>query len=124
MLFLKCVGICAGSARIANVVLSLTDLLEVRWELPEALEQVDLKSQTAAPRIVIEHVLKRRVRNESPVPVVFAINLDSWKARRQRTARHDMLGTNSDFPAVEISETACAYVYGSNAETHFRGAIS
>src|SRR5271165_6558932 len=123
MPLLKGIRIDPCPAGIAYVILPLADLLEIRRELAEALEHVDLEGQTASARIVIENVLQGRVRDEPAVPVVLAVDLNGRKTRRQRTARHDVLGSNGDFLAVKIGKAAGPHVYRPHAESHLLGVV-
>ena len=101
---------------------SLTSL-EICRQMAAALKYIDLERQAAATRIVIQHVLQRRVGDETAVPVVFAVDLDRWKTGRQRAARHHMLRANGGFRAVEIGEAAGAHIHRSDAEAGALGIV-
>ena len=61
VLLLEPIGIDPGAARIADVVLPFADLFEICRVLSETLEYVDLKGETAAARVIVEHILQWRV---------------------------------------------------------------
>ena len=64
----------------------------------------------SAPRIIVHHVREWRVGEQSSVPILFAIDLDRRKAGRYCPTRHNMLGTNCNFLAIEIVEVAGPHV--------------
>src|SRR5262249_1236995 len=113
----------ARAAREANVLVPFAHFLEIGRQLAAALKNIDLECQAAATRIIIQHVLQRRVGDETAVPVVFAVDLDRWKTGRQRAARHHMLRANGDFRAVEIGKAAGAHIHSSHAEADAFGTV-
>src|SRR5262245_25994318 len=64
--------------------------------------EVDLECERVLARSVLDHPVKRCVREETTVPVVFALDFDRRKAWRQRTAGHDMLRSDLTRCIVEI----------------------
>ena len=113
----------ARAAGEANVFFPFAHFLEICRQLAAALKNIDLERQAAATRIIIQHVLQRRVGDETAVPVIFAVDLDRWKTGRQRAARHHMLRANGDFRAVEIGEAAGAHIHRSHAEAGVLGIV-
>src|ERR1700722_3713254 len=100
----------ARTAGVANIFIALGDLSEIGRYAAVRREDVDLKDQAAAPRIIVHHVREWRVGEQSSVPILFAIDLDRRKAGRYCPTRHNMLGTNCNFLAIEIVEVAGPYV--------------
>src|SRR5262245_57898481 len=106
------------STGIANVLLALVDLIKVVRDKTVCREQVDLKDQTATAWIIIHHVLQWRVGIESAVPILFAVDLNRWKGRRERAASHYMLGTDCDLLTVEIGKLRRPHVDRTDAQSH------
>src|SRR5437899_2619101 len=86
----------SSPAGITNILIALVDLIEIGRQAAMRREYVDLKDHATAARRIVHHVLQRRVGKESSVPILFAVDLDWGKARRQRPAGHDVLGTDRD----------------------------
>ena len=75
----------------------------------------------SATRRGLGHPLQRRIRDEAAVPILLAFDLDRRKARRQRTARHDMLRPDGVSGGVEIDEIAGPDIDGARAEARHPG---
>ncbi len=78
-------------------------------------EKVHLECESAPPREIVEHMLEWRIRNQTAIPVMLAVDFDWGKSRRERRAGHDMLGKNAGFGTIEIGEPACSNVYRADA---------
>jgi hypothetical protein len=59
---------------------------------------------------------KRRVGDDAAIPIVFAVDFDRRKTRRQRTARHHMLGPNDVRRRVEIDQLAASRIDAAEAK--------
>jgi hypothetical protein len=95
---------------IANVLLALADLFEIGRPAPVGVKQIDLKNQAAAARDGLDHVLERRVGDETTVPIAFAVDFHCREAGWESAARHDMLGPNAYLSVVEVSEIPGAHI--------------
>jgi len=105
-----------------DLLLPGCDFREVARELAACVPEVDLKNervrQTLAGHARVRHKpLKRRIRDEAAIPIVFALNLDCGETGRQRAARHHMLGSDHLRPGVEIDQVAAAHIHRAEAET-------
>ena len=100
------VGIHAGAAGEANVLLALGGLEQRHRQQPARAEQIDLEDQEVAVDLFIKHEVERRVGGDAAIPVMFAFDDDGRKARRQRAGRHDVLGADllAEFLELEIVE--------------------
>ena len=112
----------ARAARVLDLLLPGCDFREVARELAACVPEVDLKNervrQTLAGHARVRHKpLKRRIRDEAAIPIVFALNLDCGETGRQRAARHHMLGSDHLRPGVEIDQVAAAHIHRAEAET-------
>src|SRR4029077_2064207 len=54
-------------------------------------------------------------------PVELTVDLDRWKARRQRAAGHHVLGLDGTVVGIEVDEIAAAHVHSADAEPHLAG---
>src|SRR5690242_12684560 len=116
---LELVRVRAGPARVLDLLLPCRDLSEAPWKLPVRAPEVDLEGERVLARTLLDHPLQRCVRDETPIPVVFALDLGRRKARRQRAARHHVLRADLVRAVIEIDEVAGAHVYSADAEAHF-----
>jgi hypothetical protein len=87
------------------------------------LEHVDLKSQTATARIIIQNVFKRRVRKQTAIPVVLAVYFNGRESRRQRTTGHDVFGADCHMRTVKIGKLAGANIHRADAQTNIVGFV-
>ena len=95
---------------------------ECFWNRAFGAEQIDLKNAHVwARRFAVEHILQRRIRDETAVPIELAVYLYRRETRRQGAARHDVFGTNLVSRAVEIFQISVADVDRSDAETNWSG---
>src|SRR5260221_535641 len=115
---LHALGVEARLARIADVLLALEHLVEVRRQLAGRAEQVDLHDQGIDARRIVHHVPQRRVGDDAAVPVVLAVDHHGRKTRRQRAARHDVLGAELAFAVIEIDRIAGVHVDRADAQAH------
>ena len=91
----------------------------VRGTAPRALH-VDLERKGVLAVGSLEDPLQRRVGDEAAIPIMLALDLDG-EAGGQRSARHDMFGSNDVRVVVEIDEVAGGNVDRADAKTHFSG---
>src|SRR6202035_2001322 len=63
------------------------------------------------------------IGKESAVPIVLAVDFNRWKAGRQRTARHNMLGADNDMRTVEIGKLPGPHIDRTNAQAHVLGIV-
>src|SRR6516164_2280126 len=66
---------------------------------------------------VVEYHLGRRIGEDAAVPIIFTVDTDGWKRRRQRSGSHDMRGTEFRLAAVEIVHHAGAHVRGTDCKS-------
>src|SRR5882762_4959248 len=104
------VGVEAGAARVADVLLTLGDALHGLRHVTARREEVDLEHGAVTGAGLLEHVVERRVRGEPAVPVMLAVDLDRRKPGRQRAARHDMAHIEPLPGGIEINQVAGAHV--------------
>src|SRR5262249_51339449 len=102
-----------------DLLLPRSNLGKVAGKLAARAPEVDLERERVLALAVLEHPLQRGVRDEATVPVVFTLDLDGRKARRQRAASHHVLGADRPCRVVETDEVAGACVDGANGEVHF-----
>src|SRR5262245_49942768 len=88
------------------------------WQRPAGAPKVDLKRERVFPRFAVEHPLQRSVGNKSTVPIIFPIDFGGRKARRQRAAGQDMLGSYAMGGGVEIGKVPRTNIDGADAEAH------
>src|SRR5262245_35004324 len=118
---LELIGVGPRPAGILNLLLSRQDVIEIARQLAARAPQVDLEYERVQAGIALHHPLQRRVRDETAVPIEFAIHLDGGTAGRQRPARHDVLGPDRVGGRVEIHEVAAADIDGADTEPHLAG---
>ena len=70
---------------------------------------------------MLEHLLERRVGHESSIPIGLAVDLDRRKSRRQRAARHHVVGADLLIIGVEILQVAGEHLDRADAEAHRSG---
>ena len=70
--------------------------------------------ERVAAGTVVEYHLGWRIGEDAAIPIVFAVDTDGWKRRRQRSGSHDMLGTDFRSAVVEIGHHAGAHVRGTD----------
>src|ERR1700746_3324352 len=75
----------------------------------------------ATARIILYHILQRRIGYQATVPIVFSVYFHRRKAWRQRAARENMLRLYLGLRIIEVREIACSDVYGSDAKANFSG---
>src|SRR4029077_9024256 len=106
------------AAGITNVLLPLVDLIKISRRMAIRRKYVDLKDQATSTRVIVHHVLQRRVGEKPAIPIPLAIDLDGREARGQRSAGHDVFGPDCDLLAVEIGKVAGAHVDRADAQSH------
>ena len=84
-------------------------------------EKVHLEDEMATARVILDHVLQRRIGYQATVPIVPSVYFHGGKTWRQSATREDVLRPYLDLRIIEVRETACPDVYGSDAEANFSG---
>ena len=79
-------------------------------------EQVDLKHQRVQLVVLVQQMLQRGVGNDAAVPEMIGADLDHRQRRRQRAARHHVLGADHLVLVVEVEEIAAQHVDGADRE--------
>ena len=88
---------------------------------PRAGKRVHLEDEMATARVILDHVLQRRIGYQAAVPLVLSISFHGGKAWRQSAAREDVLRPYLGLRIIEVREIACPDVHGSDAEANFSG---
>src|SRR5690242_1747928 len=88
------------------------------WQRSAGAPKVDLERERVFPGLTVEHPLQGSVGNKSTVPIIPPIDFGGRKARRQRTAGHDMLRSYAMGGGVEIGKVSSSNIYGADAEPH------
>ncbi len=96
----------ARFARILNVLRAFEHLIEVHRKFALGVEEIDLNDQCTDVRRIVEHVRQWRVGYDSAVPVMLAVDYDRWEPRRERAARHDVIGPEVALAIIEIDRVA------------------
>lgn len=117
----QCIRTRPRSAGIADVLVPLGNLVQIPGQAAAGREKVHLEDEMATARIILDHVLQRRIRYQATVPIVLSVYFHGGKARRQSAAREDVLRPYLDLRIVEIREIARPDVYGPDAEANFSG---
>jgi hypothetical protein len=103
-------------ASLAKVLFQASNLALV---LPPGAASAELAIiWSAAANSTFEHVFEGRIGNESAVPIGLTVDLDGREARRQSTARHDVLRTDRLGGRVEILHIAGQHLHGSDAHPY------
>jgi hypothetical protein len=85
------ISVCA--TRITDLLFPLREIEQRFRHATLGAEKVDLEDDHIFARGV-EHVFEGRIGNESAVPIGLTVDFDGREARRQSTARHDVLRTD------------------------------
>ena len=113
------VGVETGAAREADLLFALRHLEQIFRHAASGAEQIDLEdAHVLARAAMLEHVLERRVGDDPAVPIRLAVDLDRREARRERAARHDMVGADRLRLRVEILQIAGQHLHGADAQAH------
>ena len=107
----KLVGVLARAAGIDNLFLPRSHISEVSRKPPAGAPKIHLERECVLARTEFERPLQRRVGNEAPVPVKFAVDFDSWKARRQRAAGKNVARVDRLRRCIEILKVAGAHIH-------------
>jgi hypothetical protein len=67
--------------------------------------------------ILLKEILQRRVLNNATVPIIFPLNLNGGKSRRQSSGRHNMLRAYSLLVGIKVYEISGTYIDGADAES-------
>src|SRR5262245_45616797 len=97
------------------------NLGQIGRKLAAGAPEIDLEGERVLPRAVVGDPLQRRVRDETTIPVVFALDLGCRESRRQRAARYRVLRADRVRRRVEIDEVTGADVHRTDAEAHLAG---
>ena len=84
-------------------------------------EKVHLEDEMATARVILDHVLQRRIGYQATVPIVLSVDFRGGKAWRQSAACEDVLRPDLGLRIIEVREISCPHVYGSDAEANFSG---
>src|SRR5246127_3613134 len=117
----QCVCNRPRSAGIADVLVPLGNLVQIPGQSAAGREKVHLEDEMATARVILDHVLQRRIGYQAAVPIVLSVYFHGGKAWRQSAAREDMLRPYLGLRIIEVREIACADVYGSDTEANFSG---
>src|SRR5260370_5753587 len=109
------------SAGIADVLVPLGNLVQIPWQAAAGREKVHLEDEMATARVILDHVLQRRIGYQAAVPIVLSVDFHGGKAWRKSAAREDVLRPYLGLRIIEVREIACPDVYGSDAEANFSG---
>src|SRR6266404_1631623 len=115
------VGIHAGAAGKTDVFLALGCVEKRGRQEAARAEQIDLKDQEVGPACFIQHIIQRRVRGDTAIPEMLALDDDRRETGRQRARSHDVFRLNPlaqllELEIVEIFEVAGRYTHGPDAE--------
>src|SRR5262245_25499897 len=83
-----------------------------------AAEEIDLDHEELSLTTRVEDVLEGRVGDDTSVPVRDAADENRRKSRRQRAARHDVLGSDALPCTVEVDGLAAFDLDRTDRETH------
>src|SRR5207247_10547404 len=79
------------SAGIADVLVPLGNLVQIPGQGAAGREKVHLEDEMATARVILDHVLQRRIGYQAAVPIVLSVDFHGGKAWRQSAARKDVL---------------------------------
>jgi hypothetical protein len=113
---LELIGAGPRAAGVTDFLVPRHDFEHVARKFTLRIPQVDLKGQGVAARLRVDHPLQRRVRDETAVPVMFALDLDRGETGRQRAARHHVFGPDGMCRAVKIGEITGSEIDRAGAE--------
>ena len=74
------------------------------------------KTSEFCARVVVEHRLDRRVRQDAAVPIELAVDAHGGEGRRQRARGHDVADVERHVAAVEVAHLAGADVGGADRQ--------
>src|SRR5258708_20757330 len=98
---LEQIGARTGAAGVTDLLLPRHYFEHVARKLAVCAPQVDLEGHGIAPRLLLDHPLQGRVRDEAAVPVVLAFDLDGGKTGWHRGARHNVLWADRVLRSVQ-----------------------
>src|SRR5262249_23728902 len=110
------VGAVDRSARIQNILQSSEDLRNILRDLARRSPEIHLEGERVRQSLSGEP-FQGRVRDDAAIPIVFAVDFDRGKPRRQRAARHYMLGPDGVRRGVEIDQLTTSRIDTAEAET-------
>src|SRR2546421_12101014 len=90
-----------GSARVEDVVLAPSELVQVPRLVAERAPQIDHEYDSVSVERFLENDVKRRVRHAAAIPEQFAVDARSRQPGRQGTARENVLGRQNLLVVVE-----------------------
>src|SRR4029077_579480 len=111
------IGAVDRAARIQDLLHSSHDLRNILRELAGRSPKIHLEGERVRQAMSGEP-FQGRVRDDTAIAIVFAVDFDRGKPRRQRAARHHMLGPNGTRRGVEIDQLTTSRIDAAEAETH------
>src|SRR5260370_31167412 len=117
----QCVRTRPRSAGIADVLVPLGNLVQIPGQGTAGREKVHLEDEMATARVILDHVLQRRIGYQATVPIVLSVHFPGGKAWRQSAARGDVLRPALGLRIIEVPEMASPDVYGAAPERSFSG---
>src|SRR5580704_15190594 len=95
------IGAVYRAARVQDLLHSSHNLWNTLRELAGRSPEIHLEGERVRQAVSGEP-FQGRVRDDAAIPIVFAVDFDRGKPRRQRATRHYMLGPNDILCRVEI----------------------
>src|SRR5271169_6229720 len=77
---------------------------------------MDREDERIPARVIVEHNLGRRVREDSSIPIELAINAHRGESWRKCSGGHDMLDTYLTSPGIEIAHFAGPNMSGADSQ--------
>ena len=93
-------------------------LEQIAWKLAAGAPQIDLEGEGVFSRRGVQHPLRRRVGDETAVPIILAFDLGGRQPRWQRAAGYYVLRADFVGRAVEIGEVSGPNIDDADAEAH------
>src|SRR5262249_13911337 len=118
---LEVVGVGSGAARILDLFLPGGDLDEIAGKFTARAPEIHLKREDVLgkAKVIVREPFQWCVGDQAAVPIILAFDLSRGKPRRQRTARHDVLGADGVRRRIEVHEITGTHVYGPDAQPGF-----
>ena len=110
------IGAIDRAAGIQDLLHSSHDLRNILRELAGRSPEIHLEGERVRQAVSGEP-FQGRVRDDAAIPIVFTVDFDRGKPRRQRAARHYMLGPDDIHRRVEIDQLTTSRIDGAEAET-------
>src|SRR5580704_19247714 len=113
---LELIGAGPRAAGIADLLLPRDNLEHAPRKVASRAPQIDLKGQGIAAWLALDDPLQRRVGHQPAVPVMFALDLDRWKAGGKGGGGHHVLRFDRVRRGVEVDEISRPDIDRSHAE--------